>query len=62
MASSTLEYVIKHSRKVSEDKYVSTRVGAIIKKDDRLLLKLDYLPPADAWLNVWPHDPDYKKD
>jgi len=59
--ATSLKFVVKHSRKVGE-KYISTRVGSIIEKDGRLIMKLDYQPPTGDWLAIWPYDPDFKKD
>lgn len=57
-----LKFNVVHSRCIGTDntgkkQYVATTIGAVLEMDGRLVLKLNYLPPAGELCNLWAPKP-----
>lgn len=55
---SKLKFNVVHSRCTGTDnagkkQYQSTTIGAVIEINGRLVLKLNYMPPAGELCNLW---------
>lgn len=53
---------IVHYRKISEDKSVAQTVGAILEKDGKLMMRLNYIPTGGGDLVFNLFDPKVKEE